>query len=132
MRTKRRKNPRSGDEKKTKKDEPARIIKLPEILAEEAEEEPDLTDLATRFIGKTAEVVEVKEKKRRKPEEAEKDKAKGPRRREVFQKEDLYTKKELAAQDDRGPFEGWQAGLQGTAETRTGDCKSRKETHQDR
>jgi translation initiation factor IF-2 len=88
--------------KKTKKDEPARIIKLPEILAEEAEEEPDLTDLATRFMAKTTEVVDLKEKKRRKPEEVEKEKAKGPRRKEVFQKEDLYTKKELAAQDDRG------------------------------
>ncbi|MEN6440143.1 MAG: translation initiation factor IF-2 [Syntrophobacter sp.] len=91
--------------KKTKKDEPARIIKLPEILAEEAEEEPDLTELATRFIGKAAETVDQKAK-RRKVEEAEKDKAKGPRRKEVFQKEDLYTKKELAAQDDRGRTKG--------------------------
>jgi len=91
--------------KKTKKDEPARIIKLPEILAEEAEEEPDLTELATRFIGKTTETADQKAK-RRKVEETEKDKAKGPRRREVFQKEDLYTKKELAAQDDRGRGKG--------------------------
>lgn len=91
--------------KKTKKDEPARIIKLPEILAEEAEEEPDLTELATRFIGKGTEAVDLKAK-RRKIEEPEKDKAKGPRRKEVFQKEDLYTKKELAAQDDRGRAKG--------------------------
>lgn len=90
--------------KKTKKEEPARIIKLPEILAEEVEEEVDLTDIATRFIGKAVpEAPEVKAK-RRKVEEAEK--AKGPRRKEVFQKEDLYTKKELAAQDGRGRGHG--------------------------
>ena len=92
--------------KKTKKDEPARIIRLPEILAEEAEEEPDLTDLAARFTTKVPETAESKDRKRRKPEEAEKEKAKGPRRKEVFQKEDLYTKKELAAQDDRGRTRG--------------------------
>ncbi|MFZ2448847.1 MAG: translation initiation factor IF-2 [Syntrophobacteraceae bacterium] len=88
--------------KKTKKEEPARIISLPEILAEEAEEEPDLTDVAARFAGKTAEAVDLKTK-RRKPEEVAPEKAaKGPRRKEVFQKEDLYSKKELAAQGDRG------------------------------
>jgi len=92
--------------KKTKKDEPARIIRLPEIMAEETEEVPDLTELTPRLVGKATEVVELKEKKRRKPEEIEKEKAKGPRRREVFQKEDLYTKKELAAQDDRGRTRG--------------------------
>src|SRR5208337_357856 len=32
--------------KKSKKEEPAKIIKLPEVMAEEAEEEPDLTELA--------------------------------------------------------------------------------------
>ena len=87
--------------KKAKKEEPARIIKLPEIM-EETEEEPDLTELAARFITRGTEVTEPapKEQKRRKPEEA--DRAKAGRRKEVFQKEDLYTKKELAAQGDRG------------------------------
>ncbi|MDR3568535.1 MAG: translation initiation factor IF-2 [Syntrophobacteraceae bacterium] len=91
--------------KKAKREEPARIIKLPELMGEESEEEaePDLAELAARFIAKGAETVEpaaVKEQKRKRPEEA--DKTKTGRRKEVFQKEDLYTKKELAAQDDRG------------------------------
>ncbi len=88
--------------KKVKKEEPARIIKLPEIMAEEAEEEPDLTELAARFMARGTEIIEPasKEQKRRKPEEGER--AKTGRRKEVFQKEDLYTKKELAAQGDRG------------------------------
>ncbi len=90
--------------KKAKREEPARIIKLPELMGEEAEEEqePDLTELAARFMARGTEIVEpaLKEQKRKKPEEAEK--AKTGRRKEVFQKEDLYTKKELAAQDDRG------------------------------
>ncbi len=82
--------------KKVKKEEPARIIKLPEIMAEEAEEEPDLTELAARFMARGTEIIEPasKEQKRRKPEEGER--AKTGRRKEVFQKEDLYTKKELA------------------------------------
>ncbi|MGA2401019.1 MAG: translation initiation factor IF-2, partial [Syntrophobacteraceae bacterium] len=88
--------------KKAKKEEPARIIKLPEIMAEETEEEPDLTELAARFMARGTEIAEPapRDQKRRKPEEVEK--AKTGRRKEVFQKEDLYTKKELAAQDDRG------------------------------
>jgi len=89
--------------KKSKKEEPAKIIKLPEVMAEEAEgeEEPDLTELAARFMARGTEIIDpaLKEQKRRKPEEAEKAK---PGRRKVFQKEDLYTKKELAAQGDRG------------------------------
>jgi len=92
--------------KKTRKEEPARIIKLPEIMAEDAEEEPDLTELAARFMARGTEIIDpaLREQKRRKPEEAEK--AKTGRRKEVFQKEDLYTKKELAAQDDRGRTRG--------------------------
>ncbi len=90
--------------KKARKEEPAKIIKLPEIMGEgeEAEEEPDLTELAARFMARGTEIVDpaLREQKRRKPEEVEK--AKAGRRKEVFQKEDLYTKKELAAQDDRG------------------------------
>lgn len=99
--------------KKAKKDEPARIIALPEIMAEEAEEElePDLTELAARFMARGTEIVDpaLKEQKRRKVEEA--DKAKTGRRKEVFQKEDLYTKKELAAQDDRGRTRGGRQAL---------------------
>ena len=87
--------------KKSKKEEPAKIIKLPEVMGEEAEEEPDLTELAARFMARGTEIIDpaLREQKRRKPEEAEKAK---PGRRKVFQKEDLYTKKELAAQGDRG------------------------------
>ena len=87
--------------KKSKKEEPAKIIKLPEVMGEEAEEEPDLTELAARFMARGTEISDpaLREQKRRKPEEAEKAK---PGRRKVFQKEDLYTKKELAAQGDRG------------------------------
>ncbi|MGO9018576.1 MAG: translation initiation factor IF-2 [Syntrophobacteraceae bacterium] len=88
--------------KKARKEEPAKIIKLPEIMGEEAEEEPDLTELAARFMARGTEIIDpaLREQKRRKPDEVEK--AKAGRRKEVFQKEDLYTKKELAAQDDRG------------------------------
>ncbi len=88
--------------KKARKEEPARIISLPEIMAEETEEEPDLTELAARFMARGTEIIDpaLREQKRRKPEEVEK--AKTGRRKEVFQKEDLYTKKELAAQDGRG------------------------------
>ncbi len=102
-----RKRAKKRRRKKAKKEEPARIIKLPEVMAEETEEEPDLTDLAARFMGRTPEAVDLKDQKRRRPEEADKEKAKaGGRRKEVFQKEDLYTKKELAAQDDRGRGKG--------------------------
>ncbi len=96
--------------KKVKKEEPARIIKLPDLMAEETEEEPDITDLAARFGS--GEAVDLKDHRRpRKPEEAEKGPARGLRRKEVFQKEDLYTKKELAAQDDRGRARGGARGL---------------------
>jgi len=99
--------------KKVRKDEPARIIKLPEIIPEEPEEEAVLpAHLATRIQVKTEEV-EVKEaprKKRPRPEEFEKEaaerKAKGTRRKEVFEREDLYSKQEIAAQDDRGRLKG--------------------------
>ncbi len=88
-----RKNRQEGEKKrrrkKVKKEEPARIIKLPEIMAEETEEEPDLTELAARFMNRGTEIIEpaLKEQKRRKPEESER--AKPGRRKEVFQKEDL-------------------------------------------
>jgi translation initiation factor IF-2 len=99
-----RKSAKKRRRKKSKREEPARIIKLPELMGEEGEDEPeaDLAEIAARFVAKGTEIVEpaVKEVKRKKPEEA--DKAKTGRRKEVFQKEDLYSKKELAAQDDRG------------------------------
>jgi translation initiation factor IF-2 len=97
--------------KKAKKEEPARIIKLPELMGEETEEEPDLTELAARFMGKAPETAEAKDQKRRKPEEVERAKGAGVRRKEVFQKEDLYTKKELAAQDDRGRARAGKTGF---------------------
>ncbi len=96
--------------KKARKDEPARIIKLPELITEEAEpeEEIDITQLAPRLQVKTEEpeVRDAARKKRTRPEEAEKEaearrKAAAPRRKEVVEREDLYSKKELAAQADR-------------------------------
>jgi len=103
--------------KKAKKEEPARIIKLPEIMAGETEEEaePDLTELAARFMARGTEIVEpaLRDQKRRKVEEVER--VKTGRRKEVFQKEDLYSKKELAAQDDRGRARA--AGRQAVRET---------------
>ncbi len=100
-----RKKSKKRRRKKVKKEEPARIIKLPELMGEEGEEEPDLTDLAARFGS--GEAVDLKDHRRaRKPEDAEKGPVRGLRRKEVFQKEDLYTKKELAAQDDRGRARG--------------------------
>ena len=96
--------------KKARKDEPARIIKLPELITEEAEpeEEIDITQLAPRLQVKTEEpeARDAARKKRTRPEEAEKEaearrKAAAPRRKEVVEREDLYSKKELAAQADR-------------------------------
>ncbi len=99
--------------KKVRKDEPARIIKLPELVSEdiEPEEEIDITQLAPRLQVKTeeAEPRDAARKKRTRPEEAEKEaearrKAAAPRRKEVVEREDLYSKKELAAQADRERF----------------------------
>ncbi len=102
--------------KKARKEEPARIIKLPEIIPEEPEEpEPKEVELsqqlAPRLQVKTEEEEpkEVARKKRLKAEELEKEAAERkrkalPPRKEVFEREDLYSKKELAAQADRGRF----------------------------
>ncbi|MGD9503892.1 MAG: translation initiation factor IF-2 [Syntrophobacteraceae bacterium] len=93
--------------KKTHKDEPARIIKLPEIITEEPEEEPELHIVPPRLhvVVEDAESKDAQRKKR-KPEEAERDaqgrKRKPAGKKEVFEREDLYSKKELAAQADRG------------------------------
>ncbi len=97
--------------KKARKDEPARIIKLPEIIPEEPEpeEEAEIVQISSRLIVK-ADEPESKDaaRKKRKPEEFDKEaqekKRKGTpvaRRKEVVEKEDLYSKKELAAQQDR-------------------------------
>ncbi len=96
--------------KKARKDEPARIIKLPEIMPEEPEEEAELPQhLAAKLQVKTEET-ETKEPPRKKriktaeefEREAAEKKARAPRRKEVFEREDLYSKKEIAAQEDRG------------------------------
>lgn len=100
--------------KKTRKEEPARIIKLPDLISEEFEEaEVELPPMPARLSAKTTDEPEAKEatrKKRGRREEAEKDlpdrKRRGPARKEVFEREDLYTKKELAAQADRGRLKG--------------------------
>ncbi len=93
--------------KKVKKDEPARIIKLPSIISEEPEEEPAVsTVVPTRFRG--AEEGESKDLSRKKKIKAEEqiretpDRKRQKHRKEVFEKKDLYSKKELAAQADRG------------------------------
>ena len=67
------KEARKRRRKKARKAEPARIIKLPEIMAEEAEEEPDLTELAASFMARGTEIINpaLREQKRRKPEEME-------------------------------------------------------------
>ena len=93
--------------KKTPKDEPARIIKLPEIMPEEPEEEEEeLPPVAARIVVKEdLEQKDAARKKRPKPAEAEKvaedRRSRGPRRKEVVERQDLYSKKELAAQDGR-------------------------------
>lgn len=96
--------------KKVRKDEPARIIRLPEAIPDESEDEVELLPIVSRLHVKTEdlEVKEVPRKKRARPEEADKvagdlRRKPGPRK-EVVEREDLYTKKELAAQADRGRF----------------------------
>ena len=95
--------------KKVRKGEPARIIKLPDIIIpEEPEEEIPLPQLAPRLhvVADEKEAKEVVRKKRPKTEEVAKEsvdhKQRPARRKEVFEREDLYSKKELAAQADRG------------------------------
>ena len=104
--------------KKTKKEEPARIIKLPDIIPEEPEEEPELPPVVGRLYVKTeeTEAKDVPRKKRTRPEELEKEPVdwrhrKPGRRREVVEREDLYSKKELAAQADRAREKGRPAAL---------------------
>ena len=98
--------------KKARKEEPARIIKLPELIPEEPEpeEEIEIAQLASRLNVKPeeAEAREAARKKRARPEDAEREaerKRRGaaapPARKEVVERQDLYSKKELAAQADR-------------------------------
>ncbi|WP_448382874.1 translation initiation factor IF-2, partial [Desulfosoma sp.] len=91
--------------RKRRKDEPARIISLPEVLPAEPEEEADVPPTVVRFIPPEEQVSrEPLRKKRVRPVEepaaAEKKLRKG--RKEVVGREDLYTKKELRAQEERG------------------------------
>jgi translation initiation factor IF-2 len=96
--------------KKTRKDEPARIIKLPDLISEEpeVEEEPELpTPVARRVLVPEEEAgAALLRKKKPKLAEAEvkpperKRTATGSRK-EVVEREALYSKKELAAQADR-------------------------------
>ena len=95
--------------KKVRKDEPARIISLPEIIPEEeVEEEPEPPPIVTRLQVKAEEpdIKELARKRKPKAEEFEREaadrKRRGVGRKEVFEREDLYSKKELAAQADRG------------------------------
>jgi translation initiation factor IF-2 len=101
--------------KKARKEEPARIIKLPEIIPEEPEpeEEVEIAQLASRLNVKPdeAEARDAARKKRTRPDEAEREaerKRRGvaapPQRKEVVERQDLYSKKELAAQADRERF----------------------------
>jgi translation initiation factor IF-2 len=100
--------------KKARKEEPARIIKLPEIIPEEPEpeEEVEIAQLASRLNVKPedAEAREAARKKRARLEEAEREAERKrrsvppppqPQRKEVVERQDLYSKKELAAQADR-------------------------------
>lgn len=97
--------------KKVRKDEPARIIRLPEIIPEEeeeVEEEPEPIPIITRLQVKAEEpdIKELARKRKPKAEEFERETADRKRRwvgrKEVLEREDLYSKKELAAQADRG------------------------------
>ena len=103
--------------KKVRKDEPARIIKLPEIISEEeVEEEPEPIPIAARLQVKAEEpdIKELARKRKPKAEEFEREAADKKRRyvgrKEVLEREDLYSKKELAAQADRGRFKDRDRG----------------------
>ncbi|HBD08368.1 MAG TPA: translation initiation factor IF-2, partial [Syntrophobacteraceae bacterium] len=96
--------------KKARKDEPARIIKLPDLIAEEPEieEEPDLPPVVARRIVPTEteagrDLVRKKKPKLGEPEAPlpERKRTVPGSRKEVIEREDLYSKKELAAQADR-------------------------------
>ena len=105
--------------KKARKEEPARIIKLPDIIPEEPEEEVAIPQHLATKIQVKPEDLEVKEGPRKRrvrtAEEFEKEAAErkrraagGGARKEVVGREELYSKKELAAQDDRGRHRGGQ------------------------
>jgi translation initiation factor IF-2 len=94
--------------KKARREEPARIIKLPELIPEELEEDSELPTVVSRLGVDAAEDLEREQlrKRKAKPAEAEepapeRKRAVVPGRKEVVEREDLYSKKELAAQADR-------------------------------
>lgn len=92
--------------KKARKDEPARIIKLPEIIPEEPEEETELPSVVSRLGIKPDEELPREPSRRKRPrldtsEREMPDGKRRARRKEVLGKEDLYTPGQLAAQADR-------------------------------
>ncbi len=88
--------------RKRRKDEPARIIRLPDFVPE-PEEEAEVPAPVARLIQDEPVGREPVRKKRAKKDE-EPAFAKKPRRsrKEVVSREDLYSKKELRAQAERG------------------------------
>jgi translation initiation factor IF-2 len=95
--------------KKARKEEPARIIKLPDLISEEPEpeEEVELPPVVSRLVTTPPEE-EAKEQLRKRKvklgdleEKVPERKKVGVSRKEVIEREDLYSKKELAAQADR-------------------------------
>jgi translation initiation factor IF-2 len=95
--------------KKIRKEEPARIIKLPDLIPEEPEPEEEvvLPPAASRLVVAPPEEPSLLRKKKPKLGEfeekpAERKRAAAPgARKEVVEREALYSKKELAAQADR-------------------------------
>ncbi|SMC20396.1 bacterial translation initiation factor 2 (bIF-2) [Desulfacinum hydrothermale DSM 13146] len=88
--------------RKRRKDEPAKIIRLPELIPGEAEEEPEIPAPAARFAPD--EQVSREPLRKKKVRSDKEDAGKRPRRarKEVVGREDLYSKKELRAQAERG------------------------------
>ena len=95
--------------KKARKEEPARIIKLPELIPEEPEpeEEVELPPVVSRLVTSAPEEEAKEQLRKRKAklgdleEKLPERKKAGVSRKEVIEREDLYSKKELAAQADR-------------------------------
>ncbi|SHE66906.1 bacterial translation initiation factor 2 (bIF-2) [Desulfacinum infernum DSM 9756] len=89
--------------RKRRKDEPAKIIRLPDLVPGEPEEEPEIPVPAARFVPDEQVSREPLRKKRARDDE-EVGAGKRPRRvrKEVVSREDLYSKKELRAQAERG------------------------------
>lgn len=96
--------------KKARKDEPARIIKLPDLMPEEpeVEEEPELPPEVARRIVPAEDEASRDQVRKKKPKPGvpevvvpERKRSVTGTRKEVIEREALYSKKELAAQADR-------------------------------